>query len=181
MMRRVEKKMNKQRKVLITITYNEMGIIIDTKAEEVARPNLQPTCNNLATDAISRQAAIDAAKRESTQEGSYGYMDTKSIIDMLEDLPSAQPEPRWILCSEKIPEKSMMCLVTLVDDKGPFVEIAFWNNTFGGRWQPYFEDVVAWMPRPEPYREKITTMYTTKYEEEKDERPYKQTGGDRCN
>lgn len=32
--------MNKQRKVLITITYNEMGIIIDTKAEEVAQPEL---------------------------------------------------------------------------------------------------------------------------------------------
>ena len=29
------KKMNKQRKVMITITYNEMGIIIDTKAEEL--------------------------------------------------------------------------------------------------------------------------------------------------
>ena len=27
--------MNKQRKVLITITYNEMGIIIDTKTEEL--------------------------------------------------------------------------------------------------------------------------------------------------
>ena len=51
--------MNKQRKVLITVTYNEMGIIIDTKAEEVAQPNLQPICNQLATDTISRQAAID--------------------------------------------------------------------------------------------------------------------------
>lgn len=30
--------MNKQRKVLFTVTYNEMGIIIDTKAEEVAQP-----------------------------------------------------------------------------------------------------------------------------------------------
>ena len=27
--------MNRQRKVVITITYNEMGIIIDTKAEEL--------------------------------------------------------------------------------------------------------------------------------------------------
>ena len=27
--------MNRQRKVMITITYNEMGIIIDTKAEEL--------------------------------------------------------------------------------------------------------------------------------------------------
>ena len=30
--------MNTQRKVVITTTYNEMGIIIDTKAEEVAQP-----------------------------------------------------------------------------------------------------------------------------------------------
>lgn len=28
--------MNKQRRVLITTTYNEMGVIIDTKAEEVS-------------------------------------------------------------------------------------------------------------------------------------------------
>ena len=35
--------MNKQRNVLITITYNEMGIIIDTKAEEVEKlPSAQP-------------------------------------------------------------------------------------------------------------------------------------------
>ena len=34
--------MNKQRKVLITITYNEMGIIIDTKAEEVTQPTCLP-------------------------------------------------------------------------------------------------------------------------------------------
>ena len=32
--------MNKQRKVLITTTYNEMGIIIDTKVEEVAQPEI---------------------------------------------------------------------------------------------------------------------------------------------
>ena len=29
------KEMNKQRKVVVTITYNEMGIIVDTKAEEL--------------------------------------------------------------------------------------------------------------------------------------------------
>lgn len=51
--------MNRQRKVLITTTYNELGIIVDTKAEEVAQPNLQPTCNKLATDTISRQTAIN--------------------------------------------------------------------------------------------------------------------------
>lgn len=47
-------------------------------------------------DLISRKAAISAAEKESQRYGAYGYMDTKSIIDMLEDLPPVQPEPRWI-------------------------------------------------------------------------------------
>ena len=81
--------MNKQRKVLITITYNEMGIIIDTKAEEVAQPNLQPTCDQLATDCISRQAVKEWLDRWE------GYID-KDVITRMKyrtiDIPSAQPE-----------------------------------------------------------------------------------------
>lgn len=92
---RVEKKMNKQRKVLITITYNEMGIIIDTKAEEVAQPNLQPTCNNLATDAISRQAVrfiesdSDAYPQEWNDDYEKGFTDA---LNKVLALPSAQME-----------------------------------------------------------------------------------------
>jgi hypothetical protein len=37
--------------------------MIDTKAEEVAQPDLQPPCNNLATDAVIRYAAIDAIEK----------------------------------------------------------------------------------------------------------------------
>ena len=104
--------MNKQRKVLITITYNEMGIIIDTKAEEVAQP--QPCeddpradvyylaekigINRLYTlvvalrgepesceDTISRQAVLDWLKNE------WNGMVT-SLFDGIKALPSAQPE-----------------------------------------------------------------------------------------
>ena len=89
--------MNKQRKVLITTTYNEMGIIIDTKAEEVAQPNLQPTCNQLATDCISRQAAIDAAvelaearRRWETSEGQAQISGIDALMCAIEDLPSAR-------------------------------------------------------------------------------------------
>ena len=76
--------MNKQRNVVITTTYNEMGIIIDTKAEEVAQPDLCDGCDRYGAscvgegcgklempevakdtnapinDCISRQMAIDA-------------------------------------------------------------------------------------------------------------------------
>jgi len=59
--------MNKQRKVVITATYNEMGIIIDTKAEEVAQPNhiaesdrkVSISCAH-EIDLVSRKAAIEA-------------------------------------------------------------------------------------------------------------------------
>lgn len=91
--------MNKQRKVLITITYNEMGIIIDTKAEEVAQPNLQPTCNQLATDCISRQAAIDAMTNTLWHYPNECYRNlneyefAKGLSELgLKSVPSAQPE-----------------------------------------------------------------------------------------
>ena len=78
--------MNKQRKVLITITYNEMGIIIDTKAEEIEQPNLQPICNQLATDCISRQDAIDALSI-------YGdKLTLDNVAERIYGLPSIQPE-----------------------------------------------------------------------------------------
>ena len=37
-----------------------------------------------------RREAIDAVEKESQVDNAYGYMDTKSIIDLLSDLPSAQ-------------------------------------------------------------------------------------------
>ena len=90
--------MNKQRKVVITTTYNEMGIIIDTKVEEVAQQNLQPTCNQLATDTISRAAAIDAldkcpcgGKDENGRPWIYKE-NAVEAIEMVEPSPPAEPK-----------------------------------------------------------------------------------------
>ena len=88
--------MNKQRKVVITTTYNEMGVIIDTKAEEVAQQNLQPTCNQLATDTISRQAAIDALRKMQTYKMFSGddmlLIDQTGAMTELMLLPPAEPK-----------------------------------------------------------------------------------------
>lgn len=44
-----------------------------------------------------RRAAINAVEKESQVDGAYGYMDTKSIVDLLSDLPSAEPKTgRWV-------------------------------------------------------------------------------------
>ena len=41
---------------------------------------------------IYLDTAIDAVLKESNMDDAYGYMDTKSIVDLLNNLPSAQPE-----------------------------------------------------------------------------------------
>lgn len=37
---------------------------------------------------IERQTVIDAVEKESQVDGAYGYMDTKSIVDLLNNLPN---------------------------------------------------------------------------------------------
>lgn len=56
--------------------------------------NLQPTCNNLATDTISRHAAIDALCRrcDLAAEDDDPCTEKCNDIKILEKLPSAQPE-----------------------------------------------------------------------------------------
>ena len=51
--------------------------------------NLQPTCNQLATDTISRQAAIDALM---VAINDVGILDGDDIRVVFDNLPSAQSE-----------------------------------------------------------------------------------------
>ena len=90
--------------------------MIDTKAEEVAQPelatNLQPTCNQLATDCISRRAAIDALnaksdeiyetkKKGATFPHDDFFQGMAYALDVIKALPSAQPEqPEIIRCKD---------------------------------------------------------------------------------
>ena len=114
--------MNKQRKVLITITYNEMGIIIDTKAEEVAQPNLQLTCNQLATDCISRQAAKEYIDSQ-TGRPFIGCTIGEAMKIMLDEIPSVSVGGAedinvpvngsgWIPCSERMPPVDIAVLIS---------------------------------------------------------------------
>lgn len=70
-------------------TYDKAHIIGVLEELPSARPNLQPTCNKLATDCISRRAAIKATWEEPS------YTDPLNVLtevrDRLEALPSAQP------------------------------------------------------------------------------------------
>lgn len=79
--------MNKQRKVLITITYNEMGVIIDTKTVELGSSAQPEPCE----DTISRQEAIADAQSWVAVNGFEQNLQNK-VIEWLKEFPPAQPE-----------------------------------------------------------------------------------------
>lgn len=117
-------------------------------------------------DLISRQAAIDAL-----DTGLWGVEWDKALATaILKDLPSAQPEPRWIPCSERLPEEDGLYLVTS-REKATAEEFGFDLDDVEVRKMRFNEDgwripkhipewingvvhttVLAWMPLPEPYK-----------------------------
>lgn len=130
-------------------------------------------------DPIERQDAIDMVEKESQVDGSYGYMDTKSIVDLLNDLPSAQ---RWIplrsrpmdseereYWSEKlgydIEYNEAVIYTSQLPDDGQEVLTCSRYGTVGidkfendPNYGCYFEEngdmdgIVAWMPLPKPWK-----------------------------
>ena len=79
-------------------------------------------------------------------------------IETIKELPSAQPERKWIPCSERLPEKpdNYPCcgiyrtyfLVTLKSGCVKSLGYEFDSD----RWQITGSPVIAWMPLPEPYQ-----------------------------
>jgi len=67
--------MNKQRKVVITTTYNEMGIVIDTKAEELAQPE----------EAIPVSWIEARIKRFMTMDNAFGGLTANIMLVMLNE------------------------------------------------------------------------------------------------
>ena len=118
-------------------------------------------------DLISRQAAIDAldfeivhmtaycdGKNEGNPLAQYnkGLEDGKKAI---EALPSAQPEQRWIPCSERLPDKSGTYICNCVESGINHVTFIKWQSRYK-RWdlngRRTFWRVTAWKPIPEPWR-----------------------------
>ena len=121
---------------------------------------------NKSDETISRQGAVEGVKElfACADVGNDEY----DITYMLENLPSTDRQTEWIPVSERLPEKDGRYLVTYpllrrddlwvatawygtppmpsrpVKGKCFFVSDDEWGDV------PY-DDVVAWMPLPEPY------------------------------
>lgn len=118
--------------------------------------------NNINSDLISRQQAVDALETVKTVKAENGelYIAKINAQMKLEILSSVQPEQRWIPVSERLPDKRGFYLVTekeyRVGDKkhsGKFeTKVSFVE--FREKWnRASFFEITAWMPLPEPYQE----------------------------
>lgn len=148
-------------------------------------------------DTISRKAALDASEKiikdcnpehfvghqkfikymDNVEIGSFGNWQFANGFNMgltaaevaIEKLPSAQQEPQWIPCSERMPEENGRYLVTrglnacgalwnrvhiinYSDLMGLKSERIWWNGNVGKSDFERIDDVVAWMPLPKPWK-----------------------------
>lgn len=88
--------------------------------------------------------AIDAIN--ALHEEPNAWLD--SAVDAVMALSSAQPEQRWIPCSERLPEEDGLYLVTT--NKGQTQAHVFNHN--GNSQEYWMRCNKAWMPLPEPYQ-----------------------------
>lgn len=113
-------------------------------------------------DLISRQAAIDAltktiaVNKNPNHDARVWEEGMNCALTIIGALPSAQPEQRWIPVSERLPEGGHN--IIFCDSKGNVCEGVYHaipGQWVGFRWNAIYhhDDVTAWMPLPDPYKE----------------------------
>lgn len=124
-------------------------------------------CKSQAIDKNRWQEAIDRIKAlPSAEEESFEWCHdckeydksahcchrwTKVIRNTVEEIKNEQ---RWVPVSERLPDR---CVNVLVQLDGDWIEIsALIGDVWQNQWGLYCptNDVVAWMPLPEPYAER---------------------------
>lgn len=69
------------------------------------------------------------------------------------DAPTINPEPKWIPCSERLPEDYTDVFVYLFGSPSPYIAWIEDTHWYTGDFEVDREDEpVAWMPLPEPYK-----------------------------
>lgn len=124
-------------------------------------PPVTPTAKEslVVRDAVSKQAVLDKIKEVCfskeqkwvdfrVSHGSNGQRDF--IINFIESLPPVTPKQRWIPVSERLPEESGSYLTTTRNNA---VRVNHFYAGHGHQVFGYRNNVIAWMPLPEPYKE----------------------------
>lgn len=107
-------------------------------------------------DLINRQVAIEAINNAFDRETLLTGFVRSIAVRVIRDMPSTQPEQRWIPVTERLPERADNVIIcykagdhTLVSTGRYLHKFKMWYVDVVGDLR---DGVIAWMPLPEPYR-----------------------------
>lgn len=106
--------------------------------------------NGKVDDLISREDTI----REIIKRSATDFMDVEAIatvIHIVNQMPSVEV-PRWIPCSERLPDKYGHYLTTHACSLAYEVRTNVWVNRDPSYWLFGEGPVIAWMEMPKPYK-----------------------------
>ena len=98
---------------------------------------------------------IEADRLKKVLEKNFGHTGGADVLRQLIDAqPTANPEPHWFPCSGGLPKEEGFYLVTLEDKCDAETTIRSFRIENGERhWRLWGnENIMAWMPLPEPYK-----------------------------
>ena len=121
---------------------------------------------NLEAQALDYAVKIshDEEKVEEWRRWSAILAERTAFKNDVYDAPTIEPEPRWIPCSERLPEDDTLMLVNYIDNRPEAMDIWIGWHEMENVWyidgkahsKEYGNEVIAWMPLPETYKEKHT-------------------------
>ena len=114
---------------------------------------------------IDRQAALDAieqAAKDNVADANYHYlMGYQDAAEAVEQVPAVQ---QWIPITDRLPEYAGVYLCTIQSGEHYSVMMCTWIPA-RQMWMPLMygnhDNVIAWVPLPEPYRKEATNENRT--------------------
>lgn len=160
---------------------NQMRLIVDVpedivdtlKCIETLSMEQEADLIDAVYEALNEEICEDAISRKDMALNIASFYnkatEKKKTLDFLckcvEGLPSVQPQQRWIPVSERLPDEDDVYLVTM-NVLGRHIRDI---NRFriDERWESYGNnednEVIAWMPLPEPYKAESEPQESEKY------------------